>query len=382
VRTVDVEGWLDGLELAPASKTKIKSTFSVLYSHAIRRQWLTFNPISKVRTSSKRLREKDVLTPQEFQALVAQLSVRDRAMVLLAGSTGLRRSELIALTWADVNTTTLEVNVLQLCVRNRFGETKTECSRRPVPLHPFVFEALMMWREQSLYKEQGDFLFASVRLHGAKPLSPDSLLKRSVRPTLERAGIVGKQIGWHNFRHSLTTNLRAMEVDVKVAQELLRHANSRTTLDIYTRAVSQQKRDANAQMVQLLLPASKKKPQHLSAPTRTITALTQLSAYCPCLQIITAFLLIRLLVWSGSERFVIRGAMKFLDIWVIGLVSIVFLSRVPSPLNSLKCNLISKKRLTALSAVCDLRGVLVACDPTSHHDFRQLATSIPDGLLP
>jgi integrase len=131
------------------------------------------------------------------------------------------------LTWADVNTTTLEVNVLRSCVRNRFGETKTECSRHPVPLHPFVLEALMRWREQSLYKEQGDFLFASVRLNGAKPLSPDSLLKRSIRPALERAGNVGKQIGWHNFRHSLATNLRAMGVDVKVAQELLRHANSR-----------------------------------------------------------------------------------------------------------------------------------------------------------
>jgi site-specific recombinase XerD len=272
VRTVDVEKWLDDLDLAPASKTKIKSTFSVLYSHGIRHQWLTFNPISKVRTSSKRLREKDVLTPQEFQALVAELSVRDRAMVLLAGSTGLRRSELIALTWADVNSTTLEVNVLRSCVRNRFGETKTECSRRPVPLHPFVLDALLMWREESLYKEHADFLFASVRLNGTKPLSPDSLLKRSIRPALKRAGIVGKQIGWHNFRHSLATNLRAMGVDVKVAQELLRHANSRTTLDIYTRAVSQQKRDANAQVVQLMLPASKKKPQHPSAPTRTITA--------------------------------------------------------------------------------------------------------------
>jgi integrase len=44
-----------------------------------------------------------------------------------------------------------------------------------------------------------------------------------------------------------------MGVDVKIAQELLRHANSRTTLDIYTRAVSAQKRDANAQIVQMLL---------------------------------------------------------------------------------------------------------------------------------
>jgi hypothetical protein len=54
---------------------------------------------------------------------------------------------------------------------------------------------------------------------------------------------------------------------VKVAQELLRHANNRTTLDLYTPAVSQQKRDANAMVVQIMLPAGKKKLQHLSAST-------------------------------------------------------------------------------------------------------------------
>lgn len=116
VRTIEVEQWLDGLTLAPASKTKIKGCFSVLYSHAIRHQWTTFNPISKVRTSSKRLRERDILTPREFQNLLQELSVRDRAMVLLAGSTGLRRSELIALTWDCVNEETLEISVRRSCV--------------------------------------------------------------------------------------------------------------------------------------------------------------------------------------------------------------------------------------------------------------------------
>ena len=40
---------------------------------------------------------------KEFQELVQQLSVRDRPMVLLIGSTGLRRSEMISLTWSDLN---------------------------------------------------------------------------------------------------------------------------------------------------------------------------------------------------------------------------------------------------------------------------------------
>ena len=88
VRTIQVEEWLDSLALAPSSKAKLKSNLSTLYNHAIRYEWLTFNPISRVRTSSKRLHDKDVLTPEEFQRLAEQLSVRDRAMVLLAGSTG------------------------------------------------------------------------------------------------------------------------------------------------------------------------------------------------------------------------------------------------------------------------------------------------------
>jgi integrase len=267
VRTMQIEEWLHSLPLAPGSKTKIKSAFSVLYSHAIRYEWLTFNPISKVRTSSKPLREKDVLSPEEFQALLGELSVRDRAMVLLAGSTGLRRSEMIALTWADVNAITLEVTVLRSCVRNRFGDGKNNASRRPVPLHPLVLEALLQWKRESLYWADADFVFASLRLKGAKPLGPDNLLKRYIRPALQRAGIVGKVIGWHNFRHSLATNLRAMGVDVKVAQELLRHANVRTTLDIYTRAVSQQKREANAKVVEMMLPGAPKKLQHPSAPS-------------------------------------------------------------------------------------------------------------------
>ena len=42
-----------------------------------------------------------------------------------------------------------------------FGDTKTECSRRPVPLHPLILESLLDWKRQSLYQGDGDFLFPS-----------------------------------------------------------------------------------------------------------------------------------------------------------------------------------------------------------------------------
>jgi integrase len=222
------------------------------------------NPISKVRTSAKRLREPDVLSPAEFAALLPELDLRERAMVLLAGSTGLRRSELVALSWSDIDLELMQIHVRRSCVHNHFGDTKTEASRKPVPLHPSVVKCLAAWREESLYCAEGDFIFASVRLGGKQPLSPDTLLKKVIRPALRRAGITDKSIGWHSFRHSLATNLRAAGVDLKTAQELLRHANSRITLDVYTRAVSATKREANNRVMEMVLEAGRKK---LSAPS-------------------------------------------------------------------------------------------------------------------
>jgi hypothetical protein len=58
----------------------------------------------------------------------------------------------------------------------------------------------------------------------------------------------------------------------------------------------------------------------------------------------------------------IRGEVNSIDFCTIGLVAIVFLSRFPSPFRSLKSDLIAKSRLTLLSAVCQLIGLLDACD--------------------
>ena len=62
------------------------------------------------------------------------------------------------------------------------------------------------------------------------------------------------RIGWHTFRHSHSSLLHALGVDLKVQQELLRHADIRTT-NIYTHAVPAALRKANSKVVRLVLPA-------------------------------------------------------------------------------------------------------------------------------
>lgn len=149
MRAVEIEQWLAGIKTAkgkpasPNTKTKIRNVLCAVFSHAVRYEFASHNPITSVRTSAKRLRIPDVLTSAEFQALMNKLGQRERVMVLLAGSTGLRRGELIALRWSSINFEMLQANVVRSIWRNVEGDCKTEASRKPVPLHPVVIEELM-----------------------------------------------------------------------------------------------------------------------------------------------------------------------------------------------------------------------------------------------
>lgn len=262
LKTVAVEKWLQSLDYAPGTRSKIRNIMSAIFAHAKRHEMVKSNPIEGVRCSSKRQRTPDVLTPEEFEALVLELPQREQVMVMPVGTTGLRRSELIALTWKDVEFDTLQVDINKSCVRSETEETKTLASAKPVAIDSVVADFLLRWRNVTDYPDRGDFLFPSIRNHGRTPVWPDMILTKTIRPAVKRAGIVGKHVGWHTFRHSLGTNLRFLGVDVKTAQEMLRHASAGTTLDIYTQAVSSQKREANTLVGKMMLPSfgADKKP--------------------------------------------------------------------------------------------------------------------------
>jgi integrase len=250
IKSIEVEEWLEGLKnrkngepVSSSTKAKIRNVMSALFAHAIRHEWATRNPIHAVRTSSKRLRDPDILDPEELQELLKNLRQRERAAVLLDTGTGLRRGEDFELRWSDVDFEEGVAGVTRSIYRNVVGKTKTICSRKPVPLHPLILDELKKWRAESLYRSDADYIFASVQKNGTQPLQPDTFFKRNIRPALEKIG-VKKRITWHSFRHGLATMLRQKKVDVKVAQETLRHANPRILIDFYQQAVTDEKRQA------------------------------------------------------------------------------------------------------------------------------------------
>jgi integrase len=160
---------------------------------------------------------------------------------------------LIGLKWSDVDFEKLQISITRSVVGKVVGKCKTEASRKLVPLEPSVAEELWLWKQSTPFSKPTDWVFASLRKKGTHPLWPDMVLKRYLQPAAQRAGIT-KRVGWHTFRHTFSTLLRANGEDIKVVQELLRHANSKITMDIYTQALSPAKRQAQSRVARMILP--------------------------------------------------------------------------------------------------------------------------------
>jgi integrase len=253
VKPVAVEAWLDGIKRANGTKAKIRNLMSAVFQHAMRYEWMDRNPIQLVRQSAKREKVPDVMELAELQLLLTKLDVRERTLALLDAATGLRVSELLAIRWSDIDFDNLELSVTRSIWHQVVGDCKTEASAKPVPLDSYMAEDLLRWRRQSPYPMDDDWVFASPAKKGKQPYWPDNLMKRYIKPVARKAGI-NKNIGWHTFRHSFGTLLKANGEDVKTVQELLRHANSRITLDVYTQAVNSHKRAAQSEVVKMMVP--------------------------------------------------------------------------------------------------------------------------------
>jgi integrase len=263
VDPVDVEEWLLNLRnkkgdrpYAPATKAKLRNQMSALFRHAIRHKLLVGgNPITTVRQSAKREEIPDILTLKEMQALLLHLpDPLLRAAVLVAASTGLRRSEIRGLKWSDFDFEKLWLNLKRGYVGKHVTNLKTEASRKGIPITNDLAEALTIWRCLSPYQADEDWVFASAAKGGKVPVWFDIIVPRHLHRAAKAAGI-HKAVGWHTFRHSLASLLAEKGEGIKVVQELLRHAKSSTTQDLYQQADSDSKRNAQGHVKSLFVVA-------------------------------------------------------------------------------------------------------------------------------
>ncbi len=251
-----VEMWLDALALAPKSRTHIRGILSSLWNFAMWKQDIPtqVNPIGlvTVKGASKRVRQPRSLTVEEFQLLVSRLREPFGTMALVCICFGLRISECLALRWSDVDWLNGLLRVERGIVEQNVDDVKTDESRKSLAIADELLERLKVWKQATEFPAESDWIFASPLKHGKLPYSYTGFWRELDRAGKE-AGI--GHMGTHTFRHSYRMWIDAVGTPIGVQQKLMRHADIRTTMNIYGDAGSADMREAHGKIVRLALQA-------------------------------------------------------------------------------------------------------------------------------
>ena len=250
-----VEMWLDSLLLAPKSKVHIRGILNALWNYAMWKQDVPMqvNPISLVtiKGASKRIRKPRVLTVEQFRSLVSHLREPFRTLALICVCFGLRISEALALKWCDVDWLNGTLRVERGIVQQIVDEVKTDDSRRTLTIDSDLLDVLKVWKQTTQFSAPEDWMFASPIQMGRLPWSYTGV-KEALQRAADAAGI--GHLRSHAFRHTYRTWLDSVGTPIGVQQKLMRHADIRTTMNIYGDVVTDDMAQAHRKVVRMALP--------------------------------------------------------------------------------------------------------------------------------
>lgn len=249
-----VELWLESLPLAPKSRSHIRGILSAIWNFAMWSQAVPVqvNPISlvTVKGASKRIKQPRSLTVEQFRSLVAHLREPFGTVALICICFGLRISECLALRWSDIDWLNGRLRVERGIVERNVDDVKTDESRKSLVIADELLERLKLWRLDTDFSGDSDWIFASPVKIGRLPYSYTGVWRELVRAG-DAAGL--GHLSTHTFRHSYRMWIDAIGTPVGVQQKLMRHSDIRTTMNIYGDAATKDLREAHNKIVGLAL---------------------------------------------------------------------------------------------------------------------------------
>ena len=216
---------------APKSIRNYLGLLHSIFDHGVKRGWCVTNPVALVE-KPRSDRDPDIrfLTLAELEAildatLTTPLGRVDRLVILTAAMTGMRRGEVVALRWQDIDWHARLIRVRRNFTRGQFGTPKSRRSSRAVPLAARLTDELRAHYAQTPYNGDDDLVFAHPGV--GTVLDPSKLRKRFLA-CARRAGL--RPVRFHDLRHTFGTQMAAAGAPIRAIQEWLGHADSRTTM--------------------------------------------------------------------------------------------------------------------------------------------------------
>ena len=258
-----VQSFYDRKQKQGYSASRVRAIHAVLHrslEHAKRIKLVGSNVCDGVELPRSEQHEIQPLTPEQARLLLQKVHEHHlEALLTLAISTGMRKGEILALRWHDVDLqiATLHIHrTLSYMAHYGFqeGEPKTAKSRRKISLPHFVIESLMRHHALQLEAklqadeiwEDHDLVFPNKRGGFIVPMT----LANHFTRLLAEIGL--PHIRFHDLRHSAATLLLSMGVPARVVQEILGHSSFSTTMDRYSHVLPSMQREAMEKMDDLL----------------------------------------------------------------------------------------------------------------------------------
>jgi integrase len=218
---------------APKTIDHIHDVLSAVLRTAVKWGHLQDNPASDVNLPTlKTVRPKWVLTTRQAALLLEAMPPLGRTMVGLAMLSGVRRGELFALRWRDLDEQDRTLAVREAVYEGHFDTPKTDAGVRQIPLSDTARKLVADWRTRIKGVDPDALVFST---WSGKPISPNNVLRRHVFPACEALGL--KHVTWLTLRRTYSSWAHEKGVPGKVVAQLMGHAKVDTTLNVYTQVI-------------------------------------------------------------------------------------------------------------------------------------------------
>lgn len=224
----------------PLGDVMVRHCYCVLvqvFQFAVEEELIQKSPMDKVHCPKIQKKKVNALSETDaarFLAVVPTAPQDFRCMLYLLVTTGIRRGELLALQWGDIDFTNLTIHIQRSVSMSEteglvVGTPKTQASIRDIPLMPFVCDELLSYKQATKNTSKEMFAFPA-NASGTMPKNPGALTHR-VKRFMKSNGL--PDMSPHDLRHTCATLLVSSGADIKSVQEILGHTDASTTLNFY-----------------------------------------------------------------------------------------------------------------------------------------------------
>ena len=253
IKNNDIQLWVNNLKssgLSPKTIRNVYNNLNAALKKAVVLRMIPHNPCEGTVLPKLQKPQTNVYSITQIQnALAVADDLSSYLLILLGASVGLRRGEMAALQWKDIDLVKNTISIYQSRVHTTLGiiekAPKTQAGKRTITIGHDVANALRdaksiydkAVRSNPAFKDLGYVLFKE----NGEPFHPDSLTQKWER-------FIAKHklpsIRLHDLRHSNATAMIAAGINAKVVQHRLGHANVSITLNTYTHVLPEMDQEA------------------------------------------------------------------------------------------------------------------------------------------